>query len=141
MKQAMEDDDDLGALIFRDEVTFHLSGKVNRHIVRVWGTELPHVIVKQERDSPKVNVFCAISKRKLYGPFFFIEQAVTGFAYLDMLQLLLFPQLTPRLSTGRGSTSLEHNCPLLNRELPHRCIVRAGLLVWMMFLCCQGPQI
>ncbi|GBN90537.1 hypothetical protein AVEN_54331-1 [Araneus ventricosus] len=58
------------ALIFSDEAAFHLSGKVNRHNVRVWGTELPHVIVEQERDSPKVNVFCAISKIKLYGPFF-----------------------------------------------------------------------
>ncbi|GBN87611.1 hypothetical protein AVEN_135866-1 [Araneus ventricosus] len=88
-----------GTLIFSDETTFHLSGKVNRHNVRVWGAEFPHVTVELERDSPKVNVFCAISKTKLYGPFFFIEEAVTGPAYLDMLQLWLFPQLTPRLSS------------------------------------------
>ncbi|GBM52585.1 hypothetical protein AVEN_84075-1 [Araneus ventricosus] len=68
MQQAMDDDDDLvGTLIF--EPTFHLPGKVNRHNVRVWGTELPHVILEQERDSPKVNVFCAISKTKLYETF------------------------------------------------------------------------
>ncbi|GBM27209.1 Canalicular multispecific organic anion transporter 2 [Araneus ventricosus] len=95
IQKAMKDDDDLvGTLIFRGEATFHLSGKVNRHNVRLWDTELPHVIVEQERDSPKVNVFCAISKTKLYGPFFFIGQAVTGSVYLDMLQLWLFPQLT-----------------------------------------------
>ncbi|GBO30244.1 hypothetical protein AVEN_141675-1 [Araneus ventricosus] len=98
-QQAMEHDDDLaGTLIFSDEATIHLSEKVNHHNVRVWGTELSHVIVEKEKDSPKVNVFYAISKAKLYGSFFFIEQAATGSVYLDMLQLWLFPQPTSRLS-------------------------------------------
>jgi hypothetical protein len=38
--------------IFSDEATFHINGKVNRHNVRVWGTENPHVTLQQERDSP-----------------------------------------------------------------------------------------
>jgi hypothetical protein len=29
-------------VIFSDEVTFHISGKVNRQNVRIWGTEQPH---------------------------------------------------------------------------------------------------
>jgi hypothetical protein len=58
-------------LIFSDKVTFHINGKVNRHNVHIWGTENPHVSLEHERDSPKVNVFCAISKEKVYGPFFF----------------------------------------------------------------------
>ena len=37
------------------------------------------------RDSPKVNVFCAVSTFEVYGPFFFSEQTVTGIAFLDML--------------------------------------------------------
>jgi hypothetical protein len=45
------------------------------------------------RDSPKVNVFCAVSSCKVYGPFFFAEPTVTGINYLDMLQLWLMPQL------------------------------------------------
>ncbi|GBN20652.1 hypothetical protein AVEN_224430-1 [Araneus ventricosus] len=105
MQQAIEDDDDLAAtLIFSEEATFHLSGKVNCHNARVWGTELPHVIVEKGRDSPKVNVFCAISKTKLYGPFFFIEQGVTASVYLDMLQL--FPQLTRLSSFNRTGLHL-----------------------------------
>jgi hypothetical protein len=60
---------------------------MNRH--NVWGTENPHVILEHERNSPKVNVFCAISKGKVYGPFFFVENTVTGNSYLDML----LPQL------------------------------------------------
>ncbi|PNF14823.1 hypothetical protein B7P43_G06338 [Cryptotermes secundus] len=73
--------------------TFHLSGKVNRHNVRLWGTENPRAIVALERDPPKLIVFCALSQTKLYGPFFFCEKTVTGTSYLDMLQLWLFPQL------------------------------------------------
>ncbi|PSN30682.1 hypothetical protein C0J52_27105, partial [Blattella germanica] len=42
--------------------------------------------VEHVRDSPKLNVFAAICKRKLYGPFIFAEQSVRGHSYLDMLQ-------------------------------------------------------
>jgi hypothetical protein len=45
------------------------------------------------RDSPKVNVFCAISSCKVHGSFFFAEPTVTGINYLGMLQLWLMPQL------------------------------------------------
>jgi hypothetical protein len=78
---------------FSDEATLNVSGAVNRRNVRIWGSENPHAYVQHQRDSPKVNVFCAISSQKVYGPFFFSEETVTGMAYLDMLQLLLMPQL------------------------------------------------
>ena len=69
-----------------------MCGKVNRHNVRIWGTENPHETMEHVRDSPKVNVFYAISSSKVYGPFFFAESTVTGIIYLDMLQLWLMPQ-------------------------------------------------
>jgi hypothetical protein len=50
----------LEKIIFSIEATFHISGKVNRHNVRVWGSENRHAYVEHVRDSPKVNVFCAI---------------------------------------------------------------------------------
>jgi hypothetical protein len=54
----IENDNDLPArFIFSDEATFHINGKVNRHNVRVWRTENPHVTLEHERDSPKVIVF------------------------------------------------------------------------------------
>jgi hypothetical protein len=34
---------------------------------------------------PKVNVFWALSKERVYGPFFFMETTITGIVYLDML--------------------------------------------------------
>jgi hypothetical protein len=85
IKMLVAHDDFLRHLVLSDEATFHLRGKVNRHNVRIWGMENPHATVQHKRDSPKVNVFCAISSRKVYGPFFFLEKAVTGISNLDML--------------------------------------------------------
>jgi hypothetical protein len=52
---------------FSDEVTFHISSAVNHHNVRIWGSENPHAYVQHQRDSSKVNVFCAITNQKVYG--------------------------------------------------------------------------
>jgi hypothetical protein len=43
--------------------------------------------VEHRRDSPKINVFCAVSSQKMYGPFFFAEETINGMIYLDILQL------------------------------------------------------
>ncbi|PNF43566.1 hypothetical protein B7P43_G03926 [Cryptotermes secundus] len=61
MLEMMEDETFMSRLIFSDEATFHLSGTVNLHNVRIWGTEHPHETVEHERDFPKVNVICAVS--------------------------------------------------------------------------------
>jgi len=81
------DDHFLEKVQFSDEVTFHVSGAVNRCIVRIWGSENPHTYVEHRRDSPKVIVFCTISSQKVCGPCFFAEETITGMTYLDMLQL------------------------------------------------------
>jgi hypothetical protein len=41
----------------------------NKRAVHIWGRENPHVTFEQERDSPKVNVFCGNSKERAYGSF------------------------------------------------------------------------
>ena len=51
--------------MFRDETTFHESGKVNRHNVRTWDTENPLEMVEHVRYSP--NVFALLSSVKVYG--------------------------------------------------------------------------
>lgn len=79
-------------LIFSDEATFHLSGKVvNRYAVHIWSTNNTHAVMEHVRDSLKVNVFCAICTSHVYGPLFFTERTVTSVVYLDMLQLWLMP--------------------------------------------------
>ena len=77
MLEKLEEDEFNERLVFSDEVTFHTNGKVNRHNARIWGKENFHATIEHERDSPKVNVFCAISKNHVHGPFFF-ERNVTG---------------------------------------------------------------
>jgi len=88
-----ENDDFFNQLIFGDESTFHLSGKVNKHNMRIWGTENPRELVQYVRDSPIVNIFCAVSRTKVYGPFFFHANTVTGITYLDMFSEWLLPQM------------------------------------------------
>ena len=60
MQVMLEEDGFDDRLVFSDEATFHVTGKVNKHNTRMWGIEHPDVIQEHVRDSPKVNVFCAI---------------------------------------------------------------------------------
>ena len=93
MFQRIKDDGKfLDSVIFSDESTFQVSGRINIHNCKIWGSENPRVSLEHVRDSPKVNVFCALSKERAYGPFF-METTINGFVYLDMLQEFLIPQL------------------------------------------------
>jgi len=56
MQLKMEENDFVERIIFCDETTFHISGKVNGHNVLIWGTEKPHALIEYQYDSPKVNV-------------------------------------------------------------------------------------
>ena len=92
MQEKLEEDDFNERLVFNDEATFHTNGKVNRHNARIWAKENPYATIVHEKDSPKVNVFCAVSKNHVYGPFVF-EGNVTGDVYLQMLQNWLMDEL------------------------------------------------
>ena len=83
-------------LVFSDEVTFYLCGTVNHHNVCIWETHHPHETVEQQKDSPKVNVFCAVAQDKIYGPFFVAGNTITGQNYLEMLQKLAIHFTTRR---------------------------------------------
>ncbi|KAJ4426379.1 hypothetical protein ANN_27193 [Periplaneta americana] len=43
------DDTFLTRVCFSDEATFHVSGKVNRHNCRIWGSENPSVVIEHQR--------------------------------------------------------------------------------------------
>jgi hypothetical protein len=53
-----EDNDYLTRVCFSDKATFHSSGKVNIHSARIWGLKNPHVVLENQRDSPKLNIWC-----------------------------------------------------------------------------------
>jgi len=141
--QDLCDDDDnfLKRLRFSNEATFHVSGKVNKPNVRIWGTEKPHRIVENERDSPKTNVFCAISMSKVYGPYFFPDRTVNGEIFRNTPTTWLMPQLEHDSADfvyqldGAPCHYQRNVRNFLNETLPHRWIGRAvnndqHLLLW-----------
>ena len=85
-------------LVFSDEAIFHVNGKVNKHDTRIWGTENPHELLEHQRDSPKVTVFCAMSKKAVYGPFFLERATVNSETYLDILENWLMNKLSEKES-------------------------------------------
>ncbi|PSN41322.1 hypothetical protein C0J52_20246 [Blattella germanica] len=85
MLEMENDDNTISQISFSGEATFYTNSHVNRHNVRIWGTEHPHETVQHKRDSPKVNVFCAVNNARVNGPFFFQTDTVTGERYLEML--------------------------------------------------------
>jgi hypothetical protein len=72
------------SLAFSKKATFQTSGKVNHHNVHMCGTE-NHAILEHQTDSPKVKVYCAMSRSHIYSPFIFTEDTVNEINYLDML--------------------------------------------------------
>jgi hypothetical protein len=56
--------------------------------------------------TPKVNVLCALSKERAYGSFF-METAISGIVYLDMLQQFLISES----ATLTVEVILNHNYP------------------------------
>jgi len=48
---------------FSDEATYHISGKVSRQNCHIWDSEIPQEIWQRERDSPKINISCALGKQ------------------------------------------------------------------------------
>ncbi|KFM59228.1 hypothetical protein X975_23270, partial [Stegodyphus mimosarum] len=94
MLRRIDDDAEfLKRIMFSDEASFHLSGIVNRHNVRIWGSENPHEYREAQRDSRKVNVWCGLMHDRVIGPFFFTEKTVSSVVYLDVLENFVFPQL------------------------------------------------
>lgn len=137
MLSKMEDDDNfLKKIIFTDESTFHVSGVVNRHNVRIWGSENPHVVMEIERDSPKINVWCGLMRDRVIGPFFFHEKTITKEVYLDMLQIYAVPQIShlqPNILWQQDGAPPHWGKivrEFLNLEFPNRWIGRDGPIQW-----------
>ena len=61
----------LDLVFFSDEAYFHLSGYVNSQNFRTWAPENPHQFVESPLFPQKIGVWCAVSRRRIIGPFFF----------------------------------------------------------------------
>jgi hypothetical protein len=57
----------LDSLIFGYESRYNISGKVNTHNCRICSRKNARVSLEHIPDSPKVKMFCALSKERVYG--------------------------------------------------------------------------
>ena len=87
------DPDFLKKVIYSDECSFSLSGRVNKQNCRIWGTERPQEVYEVPQGARSVMVWCAISEKGVIGPYFFENESVTGDSYKKMLRYFLFPRL------------------------------------------------
>ena len=122
----------LKRVCFSDESTFHVSGLLNRHNLRIWGSENPHDTCELEWNSPKLSVWCGIMHDKIIGPFFFAGKSITAQIYLDALTEYVSPQLEqyqPQVifqQDGAPSHSGLKICQFLNEIFLDRWIGRGG---------------
>ena len=131
-----EDPTYLNRILFTDEATFHVSGLVHRHNIRIWGTENPHIVQEVERNSPKVNVWCGLFHDEVIGPFFFEEVTINQANFLRMLQESILPQVRHRdhavvfqLDGAPAHWGLDVRASL-NTEFPGQWIGRDGPTPW-----------
>jgi hypothetical protein len=124
----------LHRVMFRDEATFHVTGHVHRQNVRKWANERPHDFVAHERDSPIVNVWCALTRGHVIGPCFFAEGTVTSHNYFDMLELFAVPQIDDDSVIFRQDGASAHYANIVTEFLdeifPRRWIWRDGWKQW-----------
>ena len=92
MGSVEEDSRLLDRIIWTDEPTFQMNGRVNRHNCVYWSDTNPHVIIEQELHVPKVIVWEGIWSNGTIGPFFF-EGNVTSESNLQILKNNIIPQL------------------------------------------------
>jgi hypothetical protein len=59
----LEDQRNDGNIFFSDESTFYISGVVNKHNCRTWASNNPFTSIEVAMNSPKVNVWCAMSNK------------------------------------------------------------------------------
>jgi hypothetical protein len=99
--------DSAEALTFWQTLCFptrsHVSAAVNRHNVRISGSEQSHSVMEHARDGPKVTVWCGVICNMIIRPFFF----VTSFLVLNShLHIGLSSYLFLSISSGIGAACL-----------------------------------
>ncbi|GFU55831.1 uncharacterized protein NPIL_80571 [Nephila pilipes] len=73
--------------------SFHMSGYLNHHNMRIWCLETLRETIEIEKDNPKLNVSCGLMHNRIIVHFLVDENTVNGGFYLNMLQLFALSQL------------------------------------------------
>jgi len=77
--------------ICSDEAYFYLTLPVNKQNNRNWSDSYLYEGIEMPLHDEKVLVWCAISAKKIYGPYFF-ENTVNQYNYLEMLKKFFWPK-------------------------------------------------
>ncbi len=124
-------------IMFSDEATFHTSGFVNKKTCIIWGEKKPDEAQEYLRNSPKVNVWCAVSSLGIIGPYFHEGDSVNGAMYLDLLENYLLENMPLSLrQTGyfqQDGATAHYTLPVrnfLDKHFKDRWIGRAGPIPW-----------
>lgn len=95
--------------------------------------------------SAKLNVWCAMSKNHLIGPFFFEENTVDGECYLSMLQDFFIPEVR-KLHKVRSIILQQDGAPphfardvrqYLDHQFPQRWIGSGGPIRLLLISSCR----
>jgi len=137
-----EENEDL-MLLMSDEAHFHLNGSVNKQNCRYWAAENPQQLHERPLHSPKVTVWCAVSKFGVIGPYFFEEHGitttVTSERYIEMVRTYLIPQLRRRCidlnqlwfqQDGATAHTARSTMAVLRPLFPNHVISRSGDILW-----------
>lgn len=130
-------------LIMSDEAHFHLDGYVNKQNFRYWSSTNPEELHERPLHSPKVTVWCGVTKTCVIGPYFFEENGrtvtVNSQRYLAMLRDFLIPELRRNhLARNRiwfqqdGATAHTANevMVFIRNKFRGRVISRFGDIAW-----------
>ena len=74
----------LDRMFFSDQAWFHLDGHIKAQNSCTWSTKNSSDCWEKPSRSPKVGVWCAMSRKRIVGPLFF-DQPITAEAYQDII--------------------------------------------------------
>jgi hypothetical protein len=88
--QIWKHDTAVSCIVINDEANFiSLDASVGIS-VSFWGNEHPREHLEHERDSPKVNAWCALTHERGIDPFSFDEYIITSNSFLEKLKIMHF---------------------------------------------------
>ena len=106
--------------------------------MRTWAATNPFITIEAAMNSPKVNVWCAMSNTQIIGPYFFEDETVNRHNYLQILKNYFYPIMQrQRLNNkmifqqdGAPSHFSKEIRAWLNEEFNGRWIGRGGPISW-----------
>jgi len=127
-------------IVFSDEASFEINGKINHHNFRYWSNENPHWMLEAHTQRPqKLNVWVGLYDNQVVGPFF-INGNLNSETYLQLLTDQIVPSIQEIVGDNFGDVWFQQDgAPphygrivrnYLNDTFPNRWIGRRGTIEW-----------